>query len=261
MTVTEPASAELLRIDPAIPVVWRDPQTLQFGVSHEQLRLHPVSETEERAVSMLSAGVHPALLAASVPPAELATLLERLDGLLERPRRVGTPVAVFGESGFAARFALAVEGVELATPLAVLVADWALPAASANRWLCRDERHLPLILSDGVLEAGPLVVPGLGPCLHCHQHRRAERDPEWPAIAAQLLRRESPALGAIENALAIATAVRWVSETDAAEPGSIRRLDLVSGREDAAVLRPHPHCRCAARQESDWGDGSLPEPS
>ncbi len=46
--------------------------------------------------------------------------------------------------------------------------------------------HLPVRVRDGVGVVGPLVIPGVSSCLSCADLHRADRDPAWPALAAQL---------------------------------------------------------------------------
>jgi hypothetical protein len=46
--------------------------------------------------------------------------------------------------------------------------------------------HLPVLVRDGTGVVGPLVIPGLTSCLSCADLHRADRDPAWPALAAQL---------------------------------------------------------------------------
>ena len=46
--------------------------------------------------------------------------------------------------------------------------------------------HLPVRLRDGTGLVGPLVVPGVTSCLSCVDLHRTDRDPAWPALAAQL---------------------------------------------------------------------------
>ncbi|WAC52840.1 hypothetical protein [Frigoribacterium sp. SL97] len=45
-----------LVLDPRIPVVWRDPSTLQVGVDRPTLVLSPVSRLDERVVAALASG-------------------------------------------------------------------------------------------------------------------------------------------------------------------------------------------------------------
>ncbi len=46
--------------------------------------------------------------------------------------------------------------------------------------------HLPVVLDDDRVCIGPLVRPGLTPCLGCLDLTRADWDPAWPALLHQL---------------------------------------------------------------------------
>lgn len=62
------------------------------------------------------------------------------------------------------------------------------------------QSHMHVHARDGRVVVGPTVVPGLSPCLRCADLFRADRDPRWPFVAAQLIGRsarvEIPALTA-----------------------------------------------------------------
>ena len=61
------------------------------------------------------------------------------------------------------------------------------PAALlAARYEQRRQPHLLVDLRGGVPVVGPLVRPPAGPCLNCLDLHRMDRDPDWPALAAQL---------------------------------------------------------------------------
>lgn len=47
--------------------------------------------------------------------------------------------------------------------------------------------HLHVHCRDGRVVVGPTVLPGLTSCLRCADLFRAQRDPRWPFVAAQLL--------------------------------------------------------------------------
>ena len=49
--------------------------------------------------------------------------------------------------------------------------------------------HLPVRLRDGAALVGPLVLPGRTSCVRCTDHHRADADPGWPGLAAQLMQR------------------------------------------------------------------------
>jgi hypothetical protein len=54
-------------------------------------------------------------------------------------------------------------------------------------WLARERiPHLAVSASEAIGVVGPLVIPGHSACLRCLDLARAERDPAWPLILAQL---------------------------------------------------------------------------
>jgi hypothetical protein len=60
-------------------------------------------------------------------------------------------------------------------------------AAAADLLLAADIPHLSVVVGEVGATVGPLVVPGRGPCLRCLELHRADRDPGWPQLLAQLL--------------------------------------------------------------------------
>lgn len=71
-------------------------------------------------------------------------------------------------------------------PLVVLVSHYLVPVGSARRPDLRGRRLLPVVEQTGRVVVGPWLAPPAGPCLHCLDLHRRDRDAEWPAIAAQL---------------------------------------------------------------------------
>jgi hypothetical protein len=70
-------------------------------------------------------------------------------------------------------------------PDLVVLADWhrrELPDALARQGI----PHLPAAASEAIGVVGPLVLPGRTACLRCLDLTRAERDPAWPLILAQV---------------------------------------------------------------------------
>ena len=76
--------------------------------------------------------------------------------------------------------------------LAVIVGHYALEPERHGHWLRRDVPHLPVVFSDSEVRIGPLVEPGVGPCLSCLELAHLDSDPSWAAIACQLLSRHAP---------------------------------------------------------------------
>ena len=124
-----------------------------------------------------------------------------------------------------------------------------LPAA-----LARDQvPHLAVSTSEAIGVVGPLVLPGRSACLRCLDLTRAERDPAWPLILAQLAGRAAPdpaacaaVLAAMAAAQATAQALAFIDRGPAAVAVICGTLELV--RPDWQWRRrtwpPHPRCGC-----------------
>jgi bacteriocin biosynthesis cyclodehydratase domain-containing protein len=116
--------------------------------------------------------------------------------------------------------------------------------------------HLPVRLRDGTGLVGPLVIPGVTSCLECADLHRKDRDPAWPALAAQL----RDTVGTADRATLLATAALALSQIhrvigavrgeDAADPGPPTALnatlefDLHAGSIVARQWSKHPLCSC-----------------
>ncbi|MEB0307036.1 hypothetical protein QN345_17195, partial [Cryobacterium sp. 10I1] len=112
---------------------------------------------------------------------------------------VGGSARVADDSGYGTgiRFSTASRtGADAAAPadtdLAVIIGRFAIEPARYRRWLNRDVPHLPVVFGDRKVRIGPLVEPGLGPCLFCLEQARVDADPAWPAMASQLAHRPAP---------------------------------------------------------------------
>jgi hypothetical protein len=136
--------------------------------------------------------------------------------------------------------------------LVVLVADWALSPADHLPWLNRDIPHLPVVAGERAITVGPLVEPGVSPCLYCVHLTRSDADPAWPAIAIQLLGRGPREEGALEVAEAAAFVVRAVITRLRGERASGVSWRLAGGDVSEQTWSRHPDCRCAAPAGSDW---------
>ncbi|GIJ10393.1 thiamin biosynthesis protein [Micromonospora andamanensis] len=112
----------------------------------------------------------------------------------------------------------------------------------------RRQPHLFVDIREGVPTIGPLVRPPVGPCLRCLDLHRADRDPGWPTLAAQLA--STPPVPACAASLLLAATGYAVGEAlsqldggspetlggsvEVVAPGSLRRRHWP----------PHPRCRC-----------------
>jgi bacteriocin biosynthesis cyclodehydratase domain-containing protein len=118
--------------------------------------------------------------------------------------------------------------------------------------------HLAVGVRGQVAVVGPLVVPGRTACLQCVYLHRVDRDPAWPALAAQLA--EAPehahcgaAVAAVAAGLA---ALQVLAQLDGGEPEALS-ASLEIGSPAGLVRRrtwaPHPLCGCVGTPLADVG--------
>ncbi len=116
--------------------------------------------------------------------------------------------------------------------------------------------HLQVRVRDGTGLVGPLVIPGVTSCLECADLHRKDRDPAWPALAAQL----RDTVGTADRATLLATTALALSQVhrvigavrgaDAGEPNAPTALnatlefDLHAGSIVARQWSKHPLCSC-----------------
>jgi len=272
----------VLKVAAAVPLVWRSPSCMQFGVDRAQVVLDGVDERTERVIAALIGGISSSgfdmmVRSTGLGVDEAARLLGRLEPVLERETATATArVAVSGDGPLAdeLRQVLRSEGVladaDVRAPdLAVIVAAWVIAPEDHGSWLRRDIPHLPVVVADGGVTVGPLVEPGSGPCLYCVQLTRTDDDPAWPAIATQLWNRPAPAMTRLAVIEAAAFAARRVLErvrsagvvdsTGLPTEGSASwHLAGGSGAVSSRAWMRHAACRCAAPEESDWAPAADP---
>jgi hypothetical protein len=95
------------------------------------------------------------------------------------------------------------------------------------------------------------VVPGDGPCLRCLDLHRADRDPAWPRVLAQLLARPAPVAGETASSLLAASlaALQVLAHLDGgarpAAVGATLEIELPGGLVSRRPWPVHPACGCA----------------
>jgi bacteriocin biosynthesis cyclodehydratase domain-containing protein len=109
--------------------------------------------------------------------------------------------------------------------------------------------HLAVSVRDGTVVVGPLVRPRHTPCLNCLDLHRRDRDPGWPAVAAQL----SGGFGvddAVEATTALAGAAYAAAEVlvhiDGGQPRTLgATVEIASpGNPVRRQWTQHPECGC-----------------
>lgn len=122
--------------------------------------------------------------------------------------------------------------------------------------------HLPLQVLDATAWIGPLVLPGRTACLRCVDAHRRDRDPAWPALAAQLTAPPPTGEPGVDGALAAAAAAHAaLAALDHLDSNALGGRAELAGR--GLVLRlpggipqrlswqPHGSCGC------QWDRGAL----
>ncbi len=139
--------------------------------------------------------------------------------------------------------------------LAILVGRHPMELAAS---LMRDEiPHLAVAADEAIGVVGPLVIPGRTACLRCLDLTRAERDPAWPLILAQLEGRE-PEPRACDAPLAAAVAAQAAAQVlafidravavDAVANGTLE-LVLPGWQWRRRTWPRHPDCPCSSHAD------------
>jgi ThiF family len=126
--------------------------------------------------------------------------------------------------------------------------------------------HLYVGVLEGLGSVGPLVLPGRTGCAGCLEAGRAQEDPAWPRMLAQLRSGRQPGVVACDVALATSVAgfaaaralafLDWRARrttgpgagADPGPPGAGRRVEFSLPGMDSRTydVAPHPACGCAA---------------
>ena len=251
-----------LRLDPQLPVVWRTPTSIQFGVTRPTVVLHDLDLASEKMIAALGSGVSRSGLtmiglAAGVTETQVDALLTRLRPVMLRATPPApAPVVIAGTGLLADRLAglLAGAGVPLLlartsaaaeaadASFAIAIGHYVLDPALHGLWLRRDVAHLPVVLGDSSVAIGPLVEPGRTACLYCLQRHAIDADPAWPAIASQLWGRRSPAETELVASEVAALVARMVLSGGA--PSDQILLEVETGEQTRRAFAAHPDCGC-----------------
>jgi hypothetical protein len=116
----------------------------------------------------------------------------------------------------------------------------------------RRQPHLLVTVRETTAYVGPFVLPGRTPCLRCVELARGERDPRWPALAAQLAASThvvepcEVALATTAAGIAAMHALGWL-DNGALPPSAAGRLEVDDdGLVRRRSLTAHPACGCGA---------------
>lgn len=268
----------VIQLDPRFPVVWRDPYCMQVGVDTAICTLPSASRATQRMMASLAVGVPRSGLAmiarnSGECDADVAKLLQAIRPALRQEARSGPRrrVAIDGDGhGDTSRllaYLLSLENIDtiefpstdgiepetVCVDAAVIIARFAVTPARHGAWLRRDIPHLPIVFGDRVIRIGPLVEPGIGPCLHCVELARDDCDAAWPAMATQLVTKSAAAetaLGSMDAVVRVGRMLRdWLRTGNAASAATSIHLDAATG--EVSVQQHDWHDRCGCRSLSE----------
>lgn len=270
----------LIRIDPALPICWQDPDTLRIGFDRAEVSIASPSPVLQRLLSALVTGVRSDRLSRTLArvgasTAEWSHLTDMLedallvtDGAPDAPAHASeTPrigVGVIAPRGRSPVTAVLLDAFDRAGFEAGLFSSgdrrYGL-VVSVERFLepCGPERldaaglpQLSIRFSDRSTAVGPLVEGEGRPCLGCVTLHDIDADPALPALAAQLLGKtpaaETVASTEIAAALAVSLVRQWLAGSEL--PGRTRlrvpvREGLPSPEFERERVESHPECGCA----------------
>ncbi|WP_157509460.1 hypothetical protein [Glaciibacter superstes] len=262
----------ILKLNPEHPLVWRSPDTIQLGIDRPVAVVDRVTPAIEVMLFALQAGVprsglymlgeeagadHSTITAflKQLRPALVAPAHERHHAI-EAARAIVKSVHIdgAGQSANRLRGALGELGIPVCpdgeadeADLVVLFGYYVFDPERHRRWLRRDIPHLPVLFGDNGARIGPMVEPGDSPCLFCVELERADTDPAWPAIAAQLLTRHPPAESVRLSLDVVARVAALVDDHLAGRTNRLRAHSLgvdPNGHVTRHVHRVHERCGC-----------------
>lgn len=236
----------MLRLDPALPIIWTSPRSLRLGAQRAVVTLDDVDDDVAALLDRMRRGVVPTEPAVVLGDERAATLLAALAPALDRHERPRLRIEVRGLGAVAAtvRRVLEEDGHRVAqrgVDVSIAVADWRLPDLERQRLLRRERPHLPVIVGDQRIVIGPWTVPGEGACPRCADlaETQAAVPHGLPPIDGV------PAAAVAQTVAHVATLVN-LHALGRAEPGSGASVALDTGALSARRWRQHPSCGCRA---------------
>jgi hypothetical protein len=253
-----PSPPTLTRIDPAYPLLWRDVDTVQFGldarvvVPLSEPWIEPLLQAMRDGFRIASFDVLAHGLGA--PRDAARALLQTLEPLLRPEQQPLPPIWIesvnLSDSRVQTRIehALIDEGFTTVprgtrNAVGIVLVHGAASAHQLAGYLRDDLTHLPVAFEPGSTTVGPMIVPGTTPCLSCRDAHERDQDAAWPRMHAQLIGATAVAVTPVRTIEAAALVARLLGEHDGAKlTKSVRISD--DGRRLWSEARFHADCRC-----------------
>ncbi len=248
----------LTRIDPAFPLLWRDVDTVQFGLEADVVVplsapwVEPLLQAMRNGFRRASFDVVAHGLGAPRDPAR--ELLRTVEPVLRDDRRPLPPIWIesvnVSDSRVQTRIEHALVDEGFATvdrgaqdAVGIVLVHGAASAHQLAGYLRDDLAHLPVAFEPGGTTIGPLIVPGRTPCLSCRDAHERDRDPAWPRMHAQLIGATAVEITSVRTIEAAALVARVLGEIDGAKLTKSVRISG-DGRRLWSEVKFHADCLC-----------------
>ena len=270
-------ASPVVKIDPRLPIVWRNPRAVQIGVDPPQATLRDVDDRVLPLLHGLHLGVTIAgasLLAseAGLTVSESALIMRRLAPTFLAPEHSPLPSLLLrGHSAHLPHFAHVWRalghtvsdsaqkeggGGSGSREEAVLVGNFVLDPALYRACLQSDTIHTAVVFLDQSLLIGPRVTPGRGPCVHCVWRNTSDRNPHHLAITSQLWGQR-----AATDTKELAALAAWYVRDLIHSPrqGAVLRIDGLTRVVSEIREKPSAECACRGLGEPSRAGQELPE--
>jgi len=257
-------STRVFHLNPSLPLVWQNPDTLQIGIHPPVVVLSPVPDDLLLLLHHLGSGVSDSGLAMyaksqGVSPERTQALLDDLAPALGRPiAGVPQPFVLDGPPdlvGHASRVLVGVGHPVVSAaqddsqalhdaPGEVIVFGHFVPhPRSFHRWLRVDRPHTPVVFSDQAITVGPRIVPGHTRCLHCALATPGQSPQVSAALSGQLWGRTAPS--ATAEAIRVAT---WHARTLVVDQSQDQQITIsdIGATTRTLGYSGVPQCECLA---------------
>ncbi|MEY4039992.1 MAG: hypothetical protein RLZZ52_860, partial [Actinomycetota bacterium] len=263
----------MYKLNPDLPLVWRTPTSLQFGVNSASCLLTEVSLGAERLISLLNKGISEPSLPliareCGLSVAKARELLTELEPALRVPPRLPSlRIALDGQGPFIDQLGtllvqcghrVVIASARTAGPadLALVVGTFALTPHRTGDWLRRGIPHITICWGDTHVDLSPLLgsAPSAQddvsrfPCAECLELHHRDKDERWPVIATQVVNLPAASQTPLLKAEVATLLCRWISS-----PGLIPidsetgiRIAAQTGEREKVTFALHPECACQA---------------
>ena len=249
------------------PLVWRTPHSIQIGIDEPRLIIDDIPDTAAPLIQALRDGISEegvSILAKQLRLSpSVATDIIRSCAPAFEPDPTPSPVTttVLGNS----RVSVALSGLleqwgakashTTSFPLpahpgiVVLVGEYVADPSWNAHITHTSTGHLPVVFSDLSITAGPVITPGVTPCLACLELWHRDAEPEWLSVGSQLWSTPAPtatAQGAHHAAALCALLLGLMGQPGLVAPshGLVLSTRLDTGETTRRRVEFHPDCRC-----------------